>query len=111
MTLDTPPVLRHRALGISSFIVSLLMAAVYFLDMAFAGYAHATGTVAPGVTAVVGILLFFSWFLGLVSIGLGIAGLRDKTARRGFAIAGMGISGAAFTVSLGLMILGLSQKA
>jgi hypothetical protein len=111
MTLDSPPVLRHRALGISSFLVSLLTVTVFVLDMVFAGYAHATGTATPGVNAVIGIMLFFSWFLGLVSIGLGIAGLRDKTAKRGFAIAGMGISGAAITLSLGLMILGLSQKA
>ena len=111
MTLDSAPVLRHRALGISSFIMALLMVAVLFLDLAFSGYAVATGTATPGVNAMIGIMLFFSWFLGLVSIGLGIAGLRDKTAKRGFSIAGLAISGVAITVSLGLMVLGLSQKA
>jgi len=111
MTLDSAPVLRHGALGIASFIMSLLMATVLFLDLAFSGYAAATGTATPGVNATIGILLFFSWFLGLVSIGLGIAGLRDKTAKRGFSIAGLGISGVAITASVGLMVLGLAQKA
>jgi hypothetical protein len=111
MTLDSAPVTRHGALGISSFIVALLMATVFFLDMAFAGYAHASGTSTPGANAVIGLVMFFSWFLGLIAIGLGIAGYRDKTAKRGFSVAGMGISGAAIAVSVGLMVMGLSQKA
>jgi len=111
MTLDSAPVPRHGALGISSFVVSLLMLTVFFLDMAFSGYAHGSGTATPAVNAMIGIILFFSWILGLIAIGLGIAGLRDKTAKRGFPITGMVISGAVFAVSLGLMVLGLSQKA
>ena len=110
MTLDAAPVLRHGALGIASFSVSLQMVTVFFLDMAFAGYARATSTATPSVNGVIGMILLFSWLLGLISIGLGIAGLRDKTAKRGFSIAGIVISAAAITLSLSMMILGLSQR-
>jgi hypothetical protein len=111
MTLDSAPVFRHGALGISSFVVSLLMLSVFFLDMAFSGYAHGTGTATPAVNALIGLILFFSWFLGLIAIGLGIASPRDKTAKRAFPIIGIGISATAITLSLGLMLLGLSQRA
>ena len=111
MTLDAAPVLRHRGLGISSFILSLLTAAMFILDTAFTAYAHETGTATQGVNAVIGIIMFFAWVLGLISIGLGIAGLRDRTAKRAFSITGVSISGVVFALSLGLMVLGLSQKA
>jgi len=111
MTLDGAPILRHGALGIASFSVSLQMVTVFFLDMAFAGYARATNTATPGVNGVIGMILLFAWLLGLISIGLGIAGLRDKAAKRGFSIAGIAISGAAIALSLSMMILGLSQRA
>ena len=111
MTLDTAPVLRHGALGIASFSVALQMVTVFFLDMAFASYARATGTATPAVNGTIGLILLFAWLLGLIAIGLGIAGLRDKTAKRGFSIAGIVISGAAIALSLSMMILGLSQKA
>lgn len=111
MTLDSAPVLRHGALGISSFAVSLLMVAILFVNLGFAGYATATGTATPGVNALIGIALFFCWFLALIAIGLGIAGYRDKTAKRSLSITGISISAIALVLSLGLMLLGLSQKA
>jgi hypothetical protein len=96
--------------AVSSFVVSLLMLTVFFLDMAFAGYARATGTASPIVNGMLGLILFFSWFLGLIAIGMGIAGLRDKTSKRAFSITGIVISGAAIALSLSLMVLGVSQK-
>lgn len=111
MSLDGAPVRRHSGLGIASFILSLVMAAILFLNFGVASYTTATGTATPGVNALIGIVLFFCWFLGLVSIGLGIAGTRDKSTKNGFAIAGMGISTAAMTFSLGLMIIGLLHHA
>ena len=111
MTLDAGPALRHSGFGIASFILSLGMATLFILDMAFTAYAHETGTATPAVNGMIGIIMFLAWFLGLISIGLAIAGLRDKTAKRGFPVAGISISGVVFALSLGLMVLGLSQKA
>ena len=107
MALDSAPAPRHHgALAVSSFVVSLLMLTVYFLVMAFAGFARATGTATTVVNGTIGLILFFSWFLGLIAIGMGIAALRDKTSKRGFSIAGIVISAGAIALSLGLMFLG-----
>jgi hypothetical protein len=107
---SAPPATRYGALGISSFVLSLITFVGLFLDVGVAGYASVTGTATRGFNMIVGMIVFLCLFLGLIAIGLGIAGWRDKTSKPGFSIAGIAISAGALVLTGAIMFLGLSQK-
>jgi len=101
---------KHSGVGITSFIISLVMAIVAFIIVIIAGVLEASS---PGgmdensvAAAVVGLAIFGCIFVQLVALGLGIGGLIQKYRKKLFAILGTAFSGLTIIGVAFLMLVG-----
>lgn len=103
--------LKHSAMGIASFIISL--AAGVFLCCDFSGIVLTPGgtseadNIYSGLNAFLGLGLFAILIFILVALGLGIVGLFQKNTKKTYAIFGTVISAGLFIGTLFVLILGL----
>ncbi len=109
--MDTSQRYRHGALGITSFAVSLVVIVISFLDLIVAGYMKASGQTTDAVNVVVGLVLIFCGLLVVISIGLGIAGLLDRSSKKAFSVLGLCLSIGLLIIIIGIIILGLIIQA
>ena len=103
---------KHSGLGIASFITSIASGLPLALIVILAGTIEA---LTPGgmdsqspVAMAVGLAMFFFIFIGLVSIGLGIAALIQKDRKKIFAILGTVFSAVVVFGIFGLLLIGLA---
>ena len=102
--------LKHSGLGIASFIISILAGMILFVCVIIAGAMEAS---TPGGideesagAMIVGLVMFFCFFLEMLAIGIGIGGFFQKDRNKIFAILGIAFSIATCLGIIGLMILG-----
>jgi hypothetical protein len=100
---------RHKGLGIASFIIVLFSLVLIFLLFAVAGVLKTQGRSTPEVNMVVGITLFACLFLDLIGVGLGIAGLFDRGAKKAFPVLGIVIGGSVLLLTAALVLIGLKM--
>jgi hypothetical protein len=101
---------KHSALGITSFVLSLLVGLLVFGVMVVAGILEARR---PGgmpedspVTILVGLVIIGAMMLDLLAVVLGIVGLVQKDTKKVFAILGLIISALTLFGTIGLIIIG-----
>jgi len=82
---------------------------ILFFGFAAAAYLKVTGEITPGRNIVVGFVLFLGWMLELVAAGLGIAGLFDKSSKKGFPIAGLAIGLSVLVTSIAMIMIGIAK--
>jgi hypothetical protein len=100
-------VLRHNGLGIASFSVALVVLLSFFVIIAIAGFLHASGSATPAINSVIGIEIFYFAAVDVVALGLGIAALFDKTAKKAFPILGLVIGIGGVLIVGALILIGL----
>lgn len=104
--------LKHSGLGIASFIISLISAALIFILMAIAGVLEVStpgGMSEESAGAVlIGLFLILFLIVCLVALGLGIGGLVQKERKKLFAILGTLFSGVTFVGTLFVLLIGLA---
>lgn len=102
--------LKHSGIGITSFIMSLVMALIAFIVVIIAGVletSSAGGMDESAVgTMVVGFLIIGCILVQLVALGLGIAGLIQKNRKKIFAVLGTVFSGLTIAGVVFLMLVG-----
>ena len=108
--------LKHSGLGISSFIIALIIGFFVFVIVMFAGYVEMTtpgGMNESSVAAVlIGLAIIFGLFVSIIGLGLGIGGLFQKNKKKVFPILGIVMNGAIILGVSFLVIIGiLSQSA
>ena len=102
-------VLRHKGLGIASFIICLFALILIFLLFAVAGALKSQGRSTPEVNMVVGSALFVFLFLDIVGVALGIAGLFDRGSKKVFPVLGVVIGAVILLATIGLVLFGLKM--
>jgi hypothetical protein len=102
---------RHSGLGISSFVLSVIIGVLMFCLFVIAGVIEQT---TPGgmdeeavSTMLVGLFLIGFMVLDVVAIGLGIAGLFQANRRKLFAILGVVFASITLLLTGLLMVIGL----
>lgn len=103
---------KHSALGISSFILSLITGVIIFVLVVIAGAMEAS---TPGgideesaEAVVVGLCIIAALFGCITSFGLGIAGLFQKDRKKIFSVLGVIFSALPFIGTVLLIIIGLA---
>ena len=100
-------VLRHKGLGIASFVISIAVLVFVFFLFIIAGAMKNAGTATPAADMVFGGAIFFFWLLDAVGVAIGIAGALDRTAKKTFPVLGIVIGGAVLVLSIVLVLIGL----
>lgn len=99
-------------LGIASLVIAIFSILLIFFIFLVAGAWEATvpgGIDTDSAAAVIlGLFLFGCLGLNLVSIGLGIAGIFQRTRVRILAIIGTSLSTSAFAITLSILALGMT---
>jgi len=105
---------KHSGLGITSFVISLLVGVLIFAAIIIAGFASAhrpdgMDERAPG-TILLGLAIIGFMLLDLLALALGIAGLFQKDTKKVFAVLGILFSLFTLLGTIGLMIIGTVMK-
>ncbi len=102
--------MKHSGLGISSFIMSIVVGVFDFVVIVLAGLVEAS---TPGgmdeesvVAVLIGLFIFAGMFANLAGIGMGIAGLVQRDRKKVFAALGLAFNTAVVFGIVFLMILG-----
>jgi len=103
--------MKHSRLGIASFIMSIVIGVLVLVTIVTAGVMQVS---TPGgmdenapTTILIGLAILL--LLGLVAIGLGIAGVFQKDCKKVFAILGLVFSTGIIIGTVALMIIGNSM--
>lgn len=101
---------KHSGIGIASFVLSIVTGLLMFASIVVAGFMEAT---TPGgideesvEVALLGVAIIGLVMVDLVALGLGIAGLLQKSRNRLFAILGTVFSSVAVLGIVLLMVIG-----
>ena len=102
-------VLKHSRLGVASFVISLITGVVEFLVIISAGVLEVEGQMseASAAAVVIGMFIMLGMFANLVGVGLGIAAVVQKKAKKLFGVLGLIFNGCLILLILGLMIIGI----
>lgn len=105
---------KHSALGITSFILSIVVGGLILVTFLIAGVMEmrspegmderALSTVVIGL-AIIGLIL-----MELLAFGIGVGGLFQKASKKLFALLGIIVSSLTLIVTLGLIVLGNLAK-
>jgi hypothetical protein len=101
---------RHRGLGITSFILAIVVLLGVFTAMAVAGVTTINGTATPTSKTLVGIGLLFLLLLDVVAIALGIAGLVDRTSKKTFPVLGITLCAGTLVLTGAVIAIGVWAK-
>ncbi len=103
---------KHSALGISSFVMSIITGLIIFLLVVIAGVMEVStpgGIDEESAEAVIlGLFIIAALFGCLTALALGIAGLFQKGRKKIFSILGVIFSALPFIGTISLIIIGLS---
>jgi len=99
--------LRHGALGVTSFVMAVVVLILIIVLFGVAGAMKAAGTATAASNVVVGLGIIVLWVLDLVAIALGIAGALDKTSKKTFPVLGLVLAIGTAVISAGLVVLGM----
>ena len=106
--------LSHSRWGIASFIIGLGVAFADFLVIAVAGFMQAT---TPGgikddkpIVMLIGFGIIGLFFVNLLGLGFGIAGLCESQRNKMFAVLGTIIGILTILAVCGLLAIGLAHK-
>jgi hypothetical protein len=105
--MDDQVALRHKGLGIASFVIAIVVLVLVFLLFLVAGVMKSSGAATPTANAVIGSLIFLLWLIDVVGVAIGIAGAMDRTAKKTFPVLGIVIGGAVLLLSIILIVIGL----
>jgi|SRR5580698_6127761 hypothetical protein len=105
--MDDQVALRHKGLGIASFVIAIVVLVLVFLLFLIAGVMKTSGAATPTANAVIGSLIFLLWLIDVVGVAIGIAGVLDRTAKKTFPVLGIVIGGAVLLLSIVLIVIGL----
>ena len=105
--MDDQVALRHKGLGIASFVIAIVVLVLVFLLFLIAGVMKTSGAATPTANAVIGSLIFLLWLIDVVGVAIGIAGVMDRTAKKTFPVLGIVIGGAVLVLSIILIVIGL----
>ena len=108
--MDEQALLRHRGLGIASFIIAMVVLLLILLVFGVAGALRVSGVKSPAIDVVIGLAAIALWLANLVGIGLGIAGLIDKTSKKTFPILGLVIGAGTLAISVGVVLIGIRMS-
>jgi hypothetical protein len=102
-------VLKHSRLGIASFVISLIAGFIEFLVIISAGVLEVEGqmTETSAAAVVIGMLIMLGMFSNLVGVGLGIAAVVQKNAKKLFGVLGLIFNGCLILLIIGLMLIGI----
>jgi len=81
---------------------------VIFVSTGVAGYQAQTGHADKVIYFVAGMAMIFCAILSMISIGLGVAGLREKGSRKVFPALGLSLSIGTFVLFILFVFIGLS---
>jgi hypothetical protein len=105
--MEGQPALRHGGLGVTSFVMSVVVLVLIVVLFGVAGAMKAAGTATPATNVVVGLAIIVLWVLDLVAIALGIAGAIDNTSKKVFPILGLVLAVGTAVISAGLVVIGM----
>jgi len=98
----------QSALGITSLAIAIIN--IPFISILFLVAAFDSSGPNSAATMILGFLIIGSLFFDLVAIGLGVAGILQKTRNRIYAIIGTVLASSAFVITFSVIALGLTQK-
>jgi hypothetical protein len=100
---------RHSRLGISSFVLAILLGILAFSSVVAAGVLVSSGMGADDVAMqLVGLAIIGGLLANVVGLGLGVAGLIQRSRKKLFAILGAIGNGLVILIVLSLMVAGSS---
>ena len=102
---------KHRGLGIASFVIALSFLVLIVVLFAVAGAVKLSGAESPAIDAAVGLIMILFWVCQLVALGLGTAGLFDKSSKKAFPVLGVLISGLCVVFTAAAVGYGIYAKA
>lgn len=101
---------KHSGLGITSFVISLLVGVLTFAAIIIAGFMssrHPDGMDEKAAsTIILGLAIIGFMLLDLLALALGIAGLFQKDTKKVFAVLGIIFSLLTLLGTIGLIIIG-----
>lgn len=89
MTVDQAVPVRHRGMGIASFVIGIFSVVLVFGLLAVAGVLAQTGKATPETNIVLGLGIITAGIIDLVGIGLGFAGAIDRSSKKAFPALGL----------------------
>ena len=102
--------MKHSGLGIASFALAIAIGILDFFIFVFAGIIEETS---PGamdgesvITLLVGLFILGGLAANMAGVGLGIAGLIQKSRNQVFTVLGLAFNAAIICGIIGLMVLG-----
>ncbi|MBI4329764.1 MAG: hypothetical protein HY673_00610 [Chloroflexi bacterium] len=108
---QSPVPRKHSGFGTASFIISMVMGIFLAGDLLVAGILVARKTPDDSLALIiVGLFMFVAMFGCLVGVGLGIAGVVDRTRRKVFSVLGLILNSALILVIATVLIVGLAAK-
>ena len=105
--MDQQIALKHKGLGISSFVMSLIALILFFVSMVIVGVLRASNVDAHLAAGVIGLIMLLCFIISLVGIGLGIAGARDRESMKVFPVLGIVLGAVTVVIGVALLALGL----
>lgn len=103
----------HSGIGITSFILSLILFPAWILLFFYAGYMQVSAQkygaqgISEEVALIVGLFFFFLLAANILSLLLGIVGCMQKEKKKIFAILGLVFSFFAFLLTMIIFLIGL----
>jgi hypothetical protein len=105
IALDSQAALRPGVgLGISSFVLGAITTLSFIFLVVCAGVAHNNGTATPAFNTMIGASLMLVWIVNLIGVGLGIAGVVQRSSNKTFPILGL-------VLNFGILVLGAALVA
>lgn len=101
---------KHAALGIVSFILSIVVGGLMLVTFVIAGIMEMRAPEGMDEqalsTVVIGLVIIGLILMELLALGLGVGGLFQKASKKLFALLGIIFSSLTLIVTLGLIVLG-----
>jgi hypothetical protein len=108
--MDEQVVVKHGGFGIASFIISVVVLILVFALIAIAGIMKSSDPqMMSAIDTILGLIFILSSFIGLIGIGLGVAGAIQKKSKKVFPVLGIVIGTGTFVLYLILVVIGMQM--
>jgi len=103
-------VVKHGGLGIASFVISVVVLILVFVLFAIAGIMKPSNPqTMSAINTIIGLVFILLLFMGLIGIGLGVAGAVQKKSKKVFPVLGIVIGTGTLVLSLILVVIGIQM--